>query len=134
MERAAGKVGDGIERAERFDAVDRERRRRASFGILGRFPDQGDVVGLELLDVDGKAAVTVVLDDTGAATLSFSTAGNEDGGFSLTYFAEALGRAGQLRDEEEFRVPPARPRPRHTRRREPLGAASATPGSATTRP
>lgn len=77
MERAEGKVGDGIERAERFDAVDREGRRRASFGVLGRFPDQGDVVGFELLDVEGKAAVTVVLDDTGAATLSFSTAGNE---------------------------------------------------------
>lgn len=77
MEDADVGTGRRFVEAERFDAVDRAGRRRASFGLLGPYPGQGDLVGLELVDKEGGARVTLTLDDTGVAALSFALGGNE---------------------------------------------------------
>lgn len=77
MEHADAATRLRVEAAERFDAVDRAGRRRASFGVLGHHPEQGDLVGLELVDKEGGARVTLTLDDAGVAALSFAVAGNE---------------------------------------------------------
>lgn len=45
--------------------------------MLGRYPGQGDLVGLELVDKKDGARVTVTLDDAGVVTVGFAVAGNE---------------------------------------------------------
>lgn len=63
--------------ARRFDAVDEQGRRRASFGLLGSYGEEGDVVGVDLFDDVGSSVLSVVLEQSGAAAISFALGGNE---------------------------------------------------------
>jgi hypothetical protein len=65
-----------VVQAERFEAVYRAGRRRVSFGVIGQELD-GDLVGVDVFDGQGRSTVTVAVDETGGACISFAINGDE---------------------------------------------------------
>lgn len=72
-----GKSQGKVVRAERFEAVDRAGRRRVSIGVIGQGLDDDDLVGMDIFDGRGRSTLTVAVDDTGLASISFAINGDE---------------------------------------------------------
>ncbi|HEX9992462.1 MAG TPA: hypothetical protein VGB14_06000 [Acidimicrobiales bacterium] len=64
-------------RAERIEAVDRAGRRRVRIGVIGQGLDGDDLVGMDVFDGRGRSTLTVALDDTGVACISFAINGDQ---------------------------------------------------------
>ncbi len=72
-----GKSRASVIRAERFEAVDREGHRRLTVGVIGRGPDGEQLAGMDVFDLQGRSMLTVAVDETGYACMSFASGGNE---------------------------------------------------------
>lgn len=72
-----GKPKRKVVRAERFEAVDRAGRRRVRIGVIDQGLDDGDVVGMDVFDGRGRSTLTVAVDETGVACISFAINGDE---------------------------------------------------------